>query len=341
MRLGNEVFLCPQYRSSALGKNLIFFGVFFSHPFHPLSNLVLFLDVGAYDLEKSVDKTTPNESTSIFRVAPIQHVAKVPAGKVYEDWVELVDSAASLACGFFENLTAKGKTLQDLDFIPSKPKAPSSTDQKMMTRSKKAYHRSLKDDPQRALSNRTASKILQAMSKANSTLLQKEQAKSAKLAVENKALKEALSEAKAEISALKKHVNCNGLQSSSTTNISKHTASRQFSKKCRPLITEGSTSSQEPSPEYYKLKQNHSKHYLVGSSEQKCSPHRKYIAVKQRRSPSPQVVMRSNTATHSGWHSTPSSSPEYIAVKPRSSPRFKKRKGDMYSASDFVHRYKV
>jgi len=87
-----------------------------------------------------------------------------------------------------------------------------------------------------------ASKILQAMSKANSTLLQKEQAKSAKLAAENKALKEALSEAKAEISALKKHVNCNGLQCSSTTNISKHTASRQFSKKCRPLITEGLTS---------------------------------------------------------------------------------------------------
>ena len=293
--------------------------------------------MGAYDLEKSVDKTTPNESTSIFRVAPIQHVAKVPAGKVYEDWVELVDSAASLACGFFENLTAKGKTLQDLDFIPSKPKAPSSTDQKTTTRSKKGTP-PLKDDPQRALSkpqalflqdgdktppcvqkiaNRTASKILQAMSKANSTLLQKEQAKSAKLAAENKALKEALSEAKAEISALKKHVNCNGLQyCSSTTNISKHTASRQFSKKCRPLITEGSTSSQEPSPEYYKLKQNHSKHYLVGSSEQKCSPHKKYIAVKQHRSPSPEVVMQRNTATHSGWHSTPSSSPEYIAVKP-------------------------
>ena len=30
MRLGNEVFLCPQYRSGALGKNLIFL-VYFSH----------------------------------------------------------------------------------------------------------------------------------------------------------------------------------------------------------------------------------------------------------------------------------------------------------------------
>ena len=99
-------FSVPPVQIKCAGEKPYIFGVFFSHPFHPLSNLVLFLDVGAYDLEKSVDKTTPNESTSIFRVAPIQHVAKVPAGKVYEDWVELVDSAASLACGFFENLTA-------------------------------------------------------------------------------------------------------------------------------------------------------------------------------------------------------------------------------------------
>ena len=76
-----------------------------------------------------------NDSISIFRVAPIQFVAKVPGGKTYEDMVEVVDAAASLASVFLEDFATKEKSLQELDFIPLKPKVPNSIDQKMSTRS--------------------------------------------------------------------------------------------------------------------------------------------------------------------------------------------------------------
>jgi hypothetical protein len=52
-RVGYEVFLCPRNRLSALGKKLVFFCVFVSNPFHPLSNLALLLDVGAYEVYNS------------------------------------------------------------------------------------------------------------------------------------------------------------------------------------------------------------------------------------------------------------------------------------------------
>ena len=69
-----------------------------------------------------------SEFISIFRVAPIQFVAKVPGGEKYGNMVEVVDAAASLA-------SVKEKNLQELDFIPLKPKVPNSIDQKMSTRS--------------------------------------------------------------------------------------------------------------------------------------------------------------------------------------------------------------
>ena len=115
------------------GKKLVFFGVFVSNPFHPLSNLALLLDVGAYEVYNSTSDAKKNDSISIFRVAPIQFIAKVPGGKTYEDMVEVVDAAASLASVFLEDFATKEKSLQELDFIPLKPKVPNSIDQKMST----------------------------------------------------------------------------------------------------------------------------------------------------------------------------------------------------------------
>ena len=287
----------------------------------------------------------------MFRVAPIQYVAKVPGGKVYEDLTELVDSAATLATGFFENLSAQPKTLQDLDFKSQTPKIPSSTPQKMKTRAKKGKA-TLKCSPERRastetlviadssktppfvekLASRTASKVLQSLSKSNSVALQKEQSKSAKLAAENKALKEALAQAKAEIIALKKHVK--ELQNSLTHQSTNINAPKKGSKIYKPLIAEAVTFSEEPSPEIYipKVKHSGAKRY----------PHGDFFSAKRRRSPSPQFVVRSATGRHSHYRSPSSSpSPEYIQVKPRSSPRFQKQKGDAYGASTFVHRYKV
>ena len=59
----------------------------------------------------------------------------MPGGKTYEDMVEVVDAAASLASVFLEDFATKEKSLQELDFIPLKPKVPNSIDQKMSTRS--------------------------------------------------------------------------------------------------------------------------------------------------------------------------------------------------------------
>ena len=177
-----------------------------------------------------------NDSISIFRVAPIQFVAKVPGEKTYEDMVEVVDAAASLASVFLEDFATKEKSLQELDFIPLKPKVPNSIDQKMSTRSTNLARKgkvALKHSPQLGastpnktsafaiddrsktppfamkLANRTASKVIEAMNKSMAASLQKEQAKSARLGAENKALKEKLTEARVEISQLKADIkNC-------------------------------------------------------------------------------------------------------------------------------------
>ena len=136
-RLGYEVFLCPKYRSGALGKIFIFLGVFVTDLYHPLSNLALLLDIDAFEKHKSTDNAAI-ECSNMFRVAPIQFVGQIPEGEVYEDFVEMVDTAVSLASIFFENFSLKGKTLQELDFIPVKPKLPASINTKRTTRSKNA-----------------------------------------------------------------------------------------------------------------------------------------------------------------------------------------------------------
>ena len=114
------------------------------------------------------------------------------------------------------------------------------------------------------LASRTASKVLQSLSKSNSVALQKEQSKSAKLAAENKALKEALAQAKAEIIALKKHVK--ELQNSLTHQSTNINAPKKGSKIYKPLIAEAVTFSEEPSPEIYipKVKHSGAKRYPHG-----------------------------------------------------------------------------
>ena len=144
----------------------------------------------------------------------------------------MVDAAASLASPFLEDFATKEKSLQELDFkfIPLKPKVPNSIDQKVSTRSTNLARKgkvALKHSPQLGastpkktsafaiddrsktppfvmkLANRTASKVIEAMNKSMAASLQKEQAKSARLGAENKALKEKLTEARVEISQLK------------------------------------------------------------------------------------------------------------------------------------------
>ena len=57
---------------------------------------------------------------------------------MYKDFVEMVNTAVSLASVFFENFSFQGKTLQELDFIPLKPKLPASIHTKRSIRSKNA-----------------------------------------------------------------------------------------------------------------------------------------------------------------------------------------------------------
>jgi hypothetical protein len=126
---------------------------------------------------------------------------------VYEDFVEMVDTAVSLASIFFQNFSLKGKTLQELDFIPVKPKLPASINTKRATRSKNAELKetyplfdtkrpgstvvldvNAKTPPfVRKISDRTANKVLEGMKRTNCAALQKEPTKSARLGAENKA----------------------------------------------------------------------------------------------------------------------------------------------------------
>ena len=355
-RVGYEVFLCPRNRLSALGKKLVFFGVFVSNPFHPLSNLALLLDVGAYEVYNSTIDAKKNDSISIFRVAPIQFVAKVPGGKTYEDMVEVVDAAASLASVFLEDFATKEKSLQELDFIPLKPKVPNSVDQKMSTRSTNLARKgkvALKHSPQLGastpkktsafaiddrsktppfvmkLANRTASKVIEAMNKSMAASLQKEQAKSARLGAENKALKEKLTEARVEISQLKGDIK--KLQAQSNNKWDPTPSQTKVSKKGMQMFVESDPSSSEP--ETFNARFCPTKANFRTSSSKKSSQKR-YVLVNATPSPEPvfhrstSKVMRS--VPSSGWKPACSPPKEYVYVKAeRRSPRLDKRKSEL------------
>ena len=348
-RLGYEVFLCPKYRSGALGKIFIFLGVFVTDLYHPLSNLALLLDIDAFEKHKSTDNAAI-ECSNMFRVAPIQFVGQIPGGKVYEDFVEMVDTAVSLASIFFENFSLKGKTLQELDFIPVKPKLPASINTKRTTRSKNAELKEthpLFDTKQpgstvvldvnaktppfvRKISDRTANKVLEGMKRTNCAALQKEQTKSARLGAENKALKDALAEAKTEIAALK--AENKRLHADAKKQIINKPRLHDGAKMGKQTIAAESEMS-SPSPETYKPKVNPSKpaYVLMASSTRKSSPQKRFVLFNENSSPSP-IVHRSKYPRCMPLSRSPSV--EYVRVKSRSSSHVEKRRSEFAYPSD-------
>ena len=120
VRVGYEVFLCSKNRPSALGKTFLFLGVFGNSVKHPWRSSVPLLDKTAFDLRKELisggmelQPTEMNEP-NIFRIAPLQFVAKVPGGKELDEWsLPIIDEAGQLSKTFFPVFEKNGRNLED------------------------------------------------------------------------------------------------------------------------------------------------------------------------------------------------------------------------------------
>jgi hypothetical protein len=138
----------------------------------------------------------------------------------------------------------------------------------------------------RKISDRTANKVLEGMKRTNCAALQKEQTKSARLGAENKALKDALAEAKTEIAALK--AENKRLHADAKKQIINKPRLYDGAKMGKQTIAAESEMS-SPSPEAYKPKVNPSKpaYVLMASSTRKSSPQKRFVLFNENSSPSP------------------------------------------------------
>ena len=109
------------------GPNFPFLGVFLVSPSHPESNLALLLDQQEFEKHKCLmgEKclTDIDFSILVFKTAPIQFLAKVPEGKVFQDCQNLIAKVDTFTLIYFREFSKKHRHLQELDFVPFKPKS--------------------------------------------------------------------------------------------------------------------------------------------------------------------------------------------------------------------------
>jgi len=123
-RVGYEVFLCSKGRPDAIGKKFTFLGVFLNNKKYPHSCSALLLDEAMFQVHQALSSSKEDDfSLKVFRIAPIDMVAKVPGGKEFSsENCKLIDEAGAYAAVYFLDFVAKNKMLRELDFVEIKTK---------------------------------------------------------------------------------------------------------------------------------------------------------------------------------------------------------------------------
>ena len=113
-RPGQEVFLCPSQRPTAIGKIFILLGVFLSNPKNVLSSHTLLLDVMEYENRKSREFPQPEK---FFRTCPLKFMAKVPGGRAFEETEPMVRECVPMLQSFFMTFVTDATNLSCFDFL--------------------------------------------------------------------------------------------------------------------------------------------------------------------------------------------------------------------------------
>ena len=125
-RVGYEVFLCSKGRPDAIGKKFTFLGVFLNNKKYPHSCSALLLDEAMFQVHQALSSSKEDDfSLKVFRIAPIDMVAKVPGGKEFSsENCKLIDEAGAYiyTAVYFLDFMAKNRMLSELDFVEIKTK---------------------------------------------------------------------------------------------------------------------------------------------------------------------------------------------------------------------------
>ena len=245
-RVGYEVFICSRGRPEALGKKLTFLGVFLNNKKNPQYCSALLLDEQMFQMHQRLKNSseTNDFSIKVFRITPIDLVAKVPGGKEFStENSTLIDEAGSYAAVYFADFLQKKKLLNDLDFLELKVKTEPTKKSSRILLAKKQNSELLLNTPDlspldsglkfpttpslgvnvidinqlfggnkptppfvRKITQKLSASVSAQITKSltTNTSLEREQKKSAKLSNENKSLKAKIAEQAAIIQSLQK-----------------------------------------------------------------------------------------------------------------------------------------